>query len=269
MTFKPGRSLRAAFGEFASAQFGHHHVGHQQIDRPRMAFAQRQTFASVARLDHHVPARLQNSSRQHADRLFVLHQQNDSRSPWAPWPVPAGRAHTRSDRLGNRRQEDPEARSLAQLRPAPDDAAALLHDAQNRGQTQAGSLPGLLRREERLEDMRPASPRPCPRRCRAPPASRSGPAEASCSRASASVRVRLAVSMVSVPPSGMASRAFSERFMIARPISPGSALTCQRSGCAIDRHLDPLAHQCGAASARNPPRWHSGRSPWVAAPGAG
>ena len=31
--------------------------------------------------------------------------------------------------------------------------------------------------------------------------------------------------------------------MIARPISPGSALTCQRAGLAIDGHLDPLAHQ--------------------------
>ena len=36
--------------------------------------------------------------------------------------------------------------------------------------------------------------------------------------------------MVSVPPSGMASLEFRERFMIARPISPGSALTCQSAG---------------------------------------
>ena len=41
-----------------------------------------------------------------------------------------------------------------------------------------------------------------------------------------------AVSMVTVPPSGIASRAFTTRFMITCSIWPGSALTVPRSGAA-------------------------------------
>ena len=42
--------FEGAFGEFASAEFRHHHIGHQQIDRALMGFAERQPSLSVAGL---------------------------------------------------------------------------------------------------------------------------------------------------------------------------------------------------------------------------
>ena len=39
--------------------------------------SQSETFTSVACFEDSVPARLQDPSREHADDLFVFHQQND------------------------------------------------------------------------------------------------------------------------------------------------------------------------------------------------
>ena len=48
--FQPGAEFEGCFGEFALAQFRHHHVGHQQIDLARMGFAQLQDIAPTALL---------------------------------------------------------------------------------------------------------------------------------------------------------------------------------------------------------------------------
>ncbi len=147
-----GPQFEGAFGEFAPAEFRHHHIGHQQIDRALVGFAQRQTLASVAGFENHVPARLQNPSGKHADHVFVFHQQNDFGALRRRGQA-SGRPRFLVHRLGDRRQEDREGRPLAQFGLATNAAAALLDDSQNRGQPQAGSFAGLFRREERLEDV--------------------------------------------------------------------------------------------------------------------
>jgi hypothetical protein len=60
-----------------------------------------------------------------------------------------------AERLGNGRQVDGEGGSPARFGLATNSAAALLDDSQNGGESQAGSLAGLLGGEERLEEMRP------------------------------------------------------------------------------------------------------------------
>jgi hypothetical protein len=58
------------------------------------------------------------------------------------------------DRLLDAGQEDPESRASADLALAPDVSSALLDDAVARREPEPGSLPALLRREERLEKPR-------------------------------------------------------------------------------------------------------------------
>ena len=89
-----------------------------------------------------------------ADRVFVLHQQNDFGPLGASAKPPAGCA-TVSTRLGDCRQEDLESRPLARFGLATNDAAALLDNSQNRGKAQASSFADPFRGEERLEDVRP------------------------------------------------------------------------------------------------------------------
>ena len=64
------------------------------------------------------------------------------------------------------RQTDAERRATARLAVDLDRAAALLHDAVHRCQSETGPVPCALGREERLEDVRRASRRPCRCRCR-------------------------------------------------------------------------------------------------------
>src|ERR1035437_4720420 len=117
-----------------------------------MGLAQLQTCASVFDLENRVPAGLQNESYQLANRIFVLRQENALGALWRGGES-YGLAHALHDRLGHRRQEDPETRAVSHLGLAPDGAAALLHNAQDSGQTEPGSLAGFLGGEERLEDL--------------------------------------------------------------------------------------------------------------------
>ena len=65
------------------------------------------------------------------------------------------------------------------------------------------------------------------------------------------------VSIVSLPPLGMASRALTDRLMIAFSSWPGSALICHRPAASTVSHRDRLAQRAapGARTCRRPSGW--------------
>ena len=107
--------LEGGFGQFASAEFRHYHVGHQQVDGALVGFALRQSLAPIAGVVDHIPARLQDLSCEHADHIFVFHQQNDFGALGRRGKA-AGRTCSLVRRLSGCRQEDGERGSLTQLR---------------------------------------------------------------------------------------------------------------------------------------------------------
>ena len=118
----------------------------------------------------------------------------------------AATARPWSRRGRNTRNVAPCPGALSRRTPPP----TLAHDADDDREAEAAALALGLGGEERLEDALPASPRPCPRPCRARSAGRTRRARIPRPRwrpASAT-----AVSMVRMPPSGIASRALSARF---------------------------------------------------------
>ena len=178
-------------------------------------------------LQHPIALLFENLARDGPEGLLVFDEQDR---------LPPFRGHRRRRderrlrRLVDARQIDLERRASPHLAVHPHVAAGLLDRAVHHGQAEAGALPLFLGREEGLEDLRqdllgdPAAgvadgqhhvpARPPWARCRvAWPASTSA----------------LAVSMRSTPPSGMASRAFTQRFITTCSSCPGSAFTWPRS----------------------------------------
>ena len=128
------------------------------------------------------------------------------------------------------RQEDAERRALADFGVDIDEAAGLLDDAVDGGEAEPGALADLLGREERLEDLvDDVGGMPVPVSVDLDPA-RSPPPACPCRRAARLPRPStLAVRTVSLPPSGMASRALTARLTITCSNCETSTLTGQRS----------------------------------------
>ena len=107
--------------------------------------------------------------------------------------------------------------------------ARLLDEAVHHAQAEPGAVPEILGREERLDRALQHFRRSCRRRCRSPTARTKSPAGNVVVLAAASVT--LLVSMVSVPPSVIASRAFTARLISEDSTCAGSASTRHRSSC--------------------------------------
>ena len=124
----------------------------------------------------------------------------------------------------------------ARLAVDRDVPAALPDDPVDGREAEAGPLARLLRREERLEDAAGDPLRPCPmpvsvtESIDVPPAPRCG------APAYALVESTAFVSIVSVPPSGMASRALTARFRMTCSTWTGSARTCGGPAPGRRRH---------------------------------
>ena len=96
-------------------------------------------------------------AREHAcgdgpHRRLVLDQQK--RLPTAARTRRRGWLRRNRRLFGHAWQVDADVRAAARCAREPNVAAALLHDAVHRGETQAGALALWLGREERLEDVR-------------------------------------------------------------------------------------------------------------------
>ena len=160
---------------------------------------------------------------------------------------PSGAAHPR---LGPRagpdsppRQVDLEGRAVPRLALDRDVTAALLDDAVDGGQPEAGALARLLGREERLEDARLRRPASCPRPCRRTTRRTYGPAASPLVGLQLVQPATLAVSMVSVPPFGMASRALTARFRMHLLDLAGIGLDRRQRRRQVDVQIDVLADQ--------------------------
>ena len=127
------------------------------------------------------------------------------------------------------RQRDREDRALADLALDLDVAPRLLDDAVGGGEPEAGALPHLLGREERLEDAVRA---------------RSGgmPVPLSVTITN-TVESSPAVRMISRPPTGIASRALTARFISTCSSCDRSPNTGSGVGRRLDDQLDVLADQ--------------------------
>ena len=182
---------------------------------------------------------LQHVGHQHAHAVVVFDQQHRFRSAAA-----AGFGGGRLSEVGGARQVDVERRAAAHLALHFDGAAALLHDAVHRGQAEARALAVLLGREERFEDAR--------RRLRvhagagiadrhldvvARLSGRDGRPRRSCRARCFSARSK------SVPPEGMASRAFTTRFTRICSTCVRSASTGVRPGHTSVTSVHVLADQ--------------------------
>ena len=138
--------------QLAPAHLGHDHIGQDQIDRPLASSTMPERVGAVARLD----APYTRGARAAAA---------PSSAP-RPRPPPAASSRSRPAGSGGppgvrgerrpvmARQEDGESGALARRALDRDVPAALLHDAVDRGQAEAGALAGLLGGEEGLEDPR-------------------------------------------------------------------------------------------------------------------
>ena len=168
---KRTRALRAddgeALGQGGPGEARHDHVGQQEVDRARVAHREAEGLLAAPARTASVAVRLQHLAGERADRRLVLDHQ---------------------DRLAAGRRRPRRGARLAAPRPAPrrtagrirkhgalarraldrDVPAALLHDAVDRGEAEAGAPLPALGREERLEDLGARRPRPCRGRCRAP-----------------------------------------------------------------------------------------------------
>ena len=220
------RDVRAAHAR-------HDDIGHEQVERAGVPAEQLERGRSVACLQHRVAVRLEDLRDEPADDELVLDEQDRL--------FAGGRRERR--RVGLRRvdrrpfggQQDPERGAEAGCRLDLDRAAALLDDPIDRREAEPGAA--FLGREERLEELaRSASVMPTP-------VSR----EAQLRRTRASSTTRSSVSIVTVPPCGIASRAFTARLMITCSICLGSARTARARRRASSRSSSPR-RSGGAAS---------------------
>ena len=146
------------------------------------------------------------------------------------------RLRARAPRRPRGRQVDLERRAAARLAVDPDAAAALLDDAEHGREPEAGALAGLLGGEERLEQMRARTSASMPMPVSLTASSTCGPAAPSpCLATCAASSSTLPVSIVSAPPSGIASRALTARFTITCSICARSASTCASRSASSTR----------------------------------
>ena len=126
-----------------------------------------------------------------------------------------------------------------------DVAAALLHDAVDGGEAEPGALPRLLGGEERLEDAGLVGHVHADAGVASPPARRRTPARTPFGRPVDVGRCssRFEVVIVTRPPCGIASRAFTTRFTSTCSSWPGSASTYQSPGSQLDVEHDVGAEQ--------------------------
>ena len=142
------------------------------------------------------------------------------------------------------RQVDADRGAAARRRVERDAAAALVDDAVDRGQAEAGALALRLGGEERLERARPRRRRPCPMPVSVTASITYVPG-ASVSRSAASrssSSSTFAVSIVSWPPAGIASRAFSTRLTSTCSIWLESASHARQLGasCVVVSMCSPM-----------------------------
>ena len=236
-TFSSGRCARSSAASSRPGLPRHHDIRQEQVDRAAVARCERERLGAVERLEHGVS--LCGQMRRAASRTPSSSSTSRIVSP----PVArtgSGTGPSRLDELAHdARQVDSHRRALVRLARDVDEAAALRDDPVDAREAEPRSR-ARLRREERLEDPRPrrgihatagvgdGEDDERPRRPRR---------SAACSGST------FAVLIVSVPPSGMASRAFSARLTRTCSTWPGSACTSQRSEPSAVDHLDVLADQ--------------------------
>ena len=236
-TGRPASGPPAPRGELLAAHAGHHHVGDHQVRWRRGALGQLQRVEAVARLENGVAVLAQEPGEDGAHRRLVLRHENGFASPARD----ARRRRSLGLSAGTRQgQVDLERGALPRLAVDRHESAALLDDAVHRGEAEAGALAHALGGEERLEDV------PQRLRIHAGPGvgdeerrhiGRARPDPTCLGARACSPTATFMVSMVSVPPSGMASRALSARLSSTWSSCPGSALTWPRS--LGEPQLDP------------------------------
>ena len=187
----------------------------------------------VCGFQHDVAVRDQGALQQRSQRGVVLHEEDRARAR-ARLGRLRGRRGDRA-RAGEAREVDAERRAAAEVALQADEAAALRDDPEDARQPEPSSVTGHLRGEEGLEDslldllihsragVRDAERDPLA----------GGIALAPTSIASSTSR--FAVSIVSVPPRGIASRALVARFRTTCSICVRSASTCPRASAKRKR----------------------------------
>ena len=151
--------------------------------------------------------------------------------------------------------EHPEGRALTRRRLHDDPAPRLRDAAMRRRQPQPRAAAGLLRREERLEDAVPQLRSDA----------RAGVGDGDARERLARPPRRCYTPIRRRPPSGMASRAFSARFMTTCSSCARSATTGDRGPVGEDVELDVRAEQ--RLEHRRSPRTTAATSSVVRAPG--
>ncbi len=237
-------------------------------DTTRSMAPLRSSIASIASRPlpastHSVAARAQTARVERAQALFVLDEKNGA----VTGEVGGLLRDQRDLAVGGggfllglflrdmARQEDAEDGALARLGFDIDESAGLLDDAVNSREAEAGALADFLRREERLENLVDDLRSECRCRCRRlRPAHNPAAGMPLLAKRADSVSVMLEVRTVSLPPSGMASRALTARLTTTCSNWEMSTLTGHRSRpcTGVELHLlaDQAAQQHGEIGQR-------------------
>ena len=139
----------------ATGHARHDDVREQNVDRPTVLAAHDEGVVGVAGYENGHAGALEHRACQLANHLLVLDKQDGAARVRAGDGRAEERRHRRTLRLelaDRGRQVHGEHRPDARRRRDGDRAPGLGHDPVSGGQTEAGALPLLLGREERLED---------------------------------------------------------------------------------------------------------------------
>ncbi len=199
---------------------------------------------------------------------LVLGEQDRLRPASAAWRIDVTRSPARASSVvaGGR----PRTSSRAGRARHRDGSTALLHDAEHGREPEARPLALRLRREERLEDPAPASPRPSRTPVSLTASITCGPGHADVLRAWPRRASTFDVAIVSMPPVGIASRALTTRFMMTCSICPGSTFTfaeASRRARVRSSMSSPMRRRTSCSMLRAARR--SGRDLAARAPAAG
>src|SRR5450759_141372 len=146
-----GVVLHDPLDQLAAAHLGHHDIRDDELNFAGVHAGRLERLGSVPGLDHPVAGRLERDLYDAPYGVLVLDDEDGLGSARHRAERRAGAAA--SPRPGLRREDHRERRALAGFARDRDVAAALLHDAEDRREPEAGSLAHSLRREEGFEEM--------------------------------------------------------------------------------------------------------------------
>jgi hypothetical protein len=146
----PGRRASSFFAEFAAADAGHDDVGDEDIDVFFAGLGEAQTGFAIFGFEDLVAARGESEADEFAHRVLVFYQQNGFAAAGFVGLGLGGAQFFR--RIFGARQIDVEGCALPDLALGEDVSIALLDDAVDGGEAEAGAFSFFLGGKEGFKD---------------------------------------------------------------------------------------------------------------------